>query len=139
MSGSGMIPAIRGMARRWVPGLRAAADIREHPDAVATVTAGAAAEGWLITGGALPACPIHEAVFWLDVVVRLRSGQDRTETLWLTEEQARWMLVRVELALAKSDWGDEIVMARGIPFSGQEIRAMHEVLIGLLEPAGLAA
>lgn len=129
-----MIPAIRGMARRWVPGLRAAAEIREHPDAVATTTAGAAEEGWSITGGALPACPIHDAVFWLDVAVG-----ERTETLWLSEEQARWMLVRVELALSKSDWGDEIVMARGIPFSPNEIRAMHEVLLGLLEQEGAAA
>lgn len=129
-----MIPAIRGMARRWVPGLRAAAEIREHPDAVQAVTAGAAAEGWSITGGALPACPIHEAVFWMDVTIG-----ERTETLWLTDDQARWMLVRVELALSKADWGDEIVMARGIPFSPNEIRAMHQVLLGLLEPEGATA
>jgi hypothetical protein len=124
-----MIPAIRGIARRWVPGLRAAAEIREHPDAVETVTAGAEAEGWSITGGALPACPIHEAVYWLDVAV---GG--RLDTVWLNEERARWMLMRVELAASRSNWGDEIVMARGIPFSPAEIRAMHKVLLGLLEP-----
>lgn len=138
MSGSGMIPAIRGMARRWKPGARpsakGAAEIRAHPDALGPVMAGAAAEGWSISGGALPACPIHDAVFWLDV-----ANGERVETLWLDDERARWMLMRLELALGRSDWGDELVNVRGIPFTRTECIAMHQVLCGLITPGAIDA
>lgn len=129
-----MIPAIRAMARRWKPGVRAAAEIRAHPDALGPIMAGSGAEGWSISGGALPACPIHEAVFWLDVA----SGE-RVETLWLTDEQVRWMVMRVKLALGRSDWGDQVVMVRGIPFAHAECRAMDQVLCGLIMPGETGA
>lgn len=137
MSGSGMIPAFRSMARRWLPNGMRARDLRFHPDAIDPVRAHAVPETWRwnLEGGALPSCPIHEAVVWIDV----DEGAVDSDTLWLSVVQAKWMLVHIELGLSHSNWGDEIVMVRGTPFSRAECKAIQRVLTGVLAKLDEAA